>query len=190
MGDIHKQNDNPEAVGDDVASDDTQDLEGTDVGEHGDDTDDTNDPNEGESVEELRIRLQAAEERAERVKSESIKRRQRNSKITSERDGLMERVATLEAEAHAAKVQAAQATAVSQYNLPEEALELLGDDPDVIAKQAAALAKILETKSARKAPASANSAPIGGREPSGGRVPQDKSNAVDMSQLIAATSRL
>lgn len=187
MGDIHKQNDNPEAVGDDVAADDTQDLEGTDVGEQGDDTDD---PNEGESVEELRIRLQAAEERAERVKSESIKRRQRNSKITSERDGLMERVATLEAEAHAAKVQAAQATVVSQYNLPEEALELLGDDPDVIAKQAAALAKILETKSARKAPASANPAPISGREPSGGRVPQDKSNAVDMDQLIAATSRL
>ena len=187
MGDIHKQNDNPEAVGDDVAADDTQDLEGTDVGEQGDNIDD---PSEGESVEELRIRLQAAEERAERVKSESIKRRQRNSKITSERDGLMERVATLEAEAHAAKVQAAQATAVSQYNLPEEALELLGDDPDVIAKQAAALAKILETKSARKASESANPAPISGREPSGGRVPQDKSNAVDMNQLIAATSRL
>ena len=187
MGEIHNQGEDPAKIEDDAV-----DTEGQGADDNAPDDSDSHagDAGDGESVEELRIRLQAAEERAERVKSESIKRRQRNSKITSERDGLMERVATLEAEARAAKVQAAQATVVSQYNLPEEALELLGDDPDVIAKQAAALAKILETKSARKAPASVNSAPISGREPSGGRVPQDKSNAVDMNQLIAATSRL
>ena len=184
---INTQGTGPAGTADDTSDDidhgvpDEGDTEGVD---HADDA------NEGESVEDLRKKLLAAEERAERVKAESIKRRQRNSVITTERDGLLGRIEALELEAQAARAEAARVSVMAKYKLPVEAAELLGDDPDAIAKKAEVLAKILEPKSANKAHAAGGAEPVVRREPTGGRVPQDRQSTVDMGDLIAQASRL
>lgn len=183
---------NTQGTGPAGAADDTNDDIDHSVPDEGDTegVDHTDDANEGESVEDLRKKLLAAEERAERVKAESIKRRQRNSVITTERDGLLGRIEALELEAQAARAEAARVSAMAKHKLPAEAVELLGDDPDAIAKQAEVIAKILESKSANKAPAAGGAEPVVRREPTGGRVPQDRQNTVDMGDLIAQASRL
>lgn len=146
-------------------------------------------PQVEESVDELRQRLAAAEAREAKTRAESIERRQRLAKEKSEKSSLLERLEILEEEARVAKLDAARATALSRYGLPQDAIAILGEDPAEVDAKASQLASLLKGAGEVRDTGYSSRLSLQDREAVGGRNPLEYQDATDIKSLVAKYSR-
>lgn len=175
---------------DELKNEGAKPVENQDVAEEQDSQSEASAPSvHEETVEELRERLAKAEAREREVRKESIQRRINNKDLQQERDELSARLETLERKAAEAELKAAQATALSKYELPEDSLKILGNSPEEVEARAALLADLLKAnKGKRNAASEEPRRSITAREPSGGRTPAVAAGDDDVKSLIAQFS--